>query len=318
MQSLTTKLYKDQNTRTYGLVRGSNGGAVSFPYVIYSDSYDHKDYIAGLINSSFIGMLWTPEVRSAKSAEEWVRRMQSVCFSPMAMVNAWADGKKPWSFPEVEKEINFIANLRMQLIPYLYTAFADYAAYGTPPMRAMNLEPGFEATEVIEKGKLEATLNPYELATKKEMKDQFIVGENLLVAPMFDGETERQVTLPKGKWFDFYTGKLVGKGEVITVRPGLGQIPVFVRDGGIVPLYPVIDSLTEEKLPLEIRHYGEKSSTYNLYDDDGTTYNYLKGEFTRLKLEVSVDGQGKKSGKVSIPKGAKVWSFKQFDFHFME
>ena len=71
------------------------------------------------INSSFIGVLWTPEVRGSQSAEEWLRRMQTVCFSPLAMINAWADGSKPWTFPEVEKQVQFIANLRMQLIPYL-------------------------------------------------------------------------------------------------------------------------------------------------------------------------------------------------------
>ena len=317
LQNLTTKLYKEQNLRTYGLVRASNAGTSSFPYVIYSDSYNHKDYITGLINSSFIGELWTPEVRNAASGEEWVRRMQTVCFSPIAMLNAWVDGKKPWSFPEVENEISFIVKLRMQLIPYFYTAFADYAFYGTPPVRAMNLEPGFEASEKAEKGKLESTDNPYQLATKKEMNDQFMVGEYLLVSPMFSGQTERQVTLPKGKWFDFYTGELVGEGEVISTKPGLGKIPIYVKDGGIIPMYPAISTLNGDKLALEIRHYGHKSSTYQLYDDDGNTYNYQKGEYSRLKIEVSVDPKGKKSGKVTIPKGSKVWSFNRFDFHFM-
>lgn len=69
------------------------------------------------------------------------------------------------------------------------------------------------------------------MAVNKEIKDQYMAGEYLLVAPMFTGQTSRKVVLPKGKWYDFYTGKLVGEGEVITVTPGLEKIPVFVKDG---------------------------------------------------------------------------------------
>ena len=143
LQKMTTDLYRQQNIRTYGLVRASNAGGSSFPYVIYNDYYSHEDFITALINSSFAGVLWTPEVRGSKTGEEWVRRMQTVCFSPMAMINAWSDGTKPWSFPEVEKEVKAIALLRMQLMPYFYTEFAKYHFEGTPPFRAMNLESGF-------------------------------------------------------------------------------------------------------------------------------------------------------------------------------
>ena len=235
MQDVTTQMYRSANKRTYGLVRAANAGTTSYPYVIYNDYYNHRDFITALINSSFIGILWTPEVRSSGNAEEWLRRMQTVCFSPLAMLNAWADGTKPWSFPEVEKAVQEVASLRTQLIPYLYTAFADYAFYGTPPVRAMNLEPGYQAKTTDEQGELDATKNPYAMAVRREVKDQFMVGPSLLVAPLFAGEEERQVVLPQGKWYDFYTGKYVGEGEVITVKPGLDKIPVYVkmREGSI-------------------------------------------------------------------------------------
>ena len=105
VQRTTADLYKKRNQRTFGLVRASNGGSSSFPYVIYNDYYSHQDFITALINSGFSGVLWTPEVRGSKSAEEWLRRFQSVVFSPMAMINAWASGTKPWSFPEVAKQV---------------------------------------------------------------------------------------------------------------------------------------------------------------------------------------------------------------------
>ena len=72
--------------------------------------------------------------------EDWVRRMQTVCFSPLAMLNAWSSGTKPWSFPEVEPIIRKYLELRMRLLPYFYSAFARYHFDGTPPFRAMALE----------------------------------------------------------------------------------------------------------------------------------------------------------------------------------
>lgn len=317
MQKVTTEMYHKQNKRTYGLVRAANAGTSSFPYVIYNDYYNHQDFITAMINSSFIGTLWTPEVRASATSEEWLRRIQSVCFSPIAMLDAWADGTKPWSFPDVNKEVNEVAKLRMQLIPYLYTAFADYAFEGIPPIRAMNLEEGYQAELQTEKGTLDATENPYALAVRKESKDQFMVGPNLLVAPLFTGEKQRQVILPQGKWYDFYTGELVGEGEVITVAPGLAKIPVFVKDGGIVPLWPAITKIKSDKLPLEVRYYGNKPASYALYDDDGETYNYETGDCTRIQLKVDVKENKEKTGNVFIPEGSKVWSFSDYNFRFM-
>ena len=196
MQKLNTNLYHAKNQRTYGLVRATNAGATSYPFVIYNDYYSHRDFITALINSSFIGTLWTPEVRSSGSAEDWLRRMQTVCFSPIAMLNAWADGTKPWTFPEVEKEVADVANLRMQLIPYLYTCFAEYAFYGRPPIRAMNLVDGFSVMSKETIATIDSEKNPYAIASKKEIKDQYMMGDNLLIAPLFTGETSRKVILP--------------------------------------------------------------------------------------------------------------------------
>src|SRR5665648_323563 len=307
MQKMTTKLYREQNKRTYGLVRASNAGGVSFPYVIYNDYYSHRDFITALINSSFIGVLWTPEVRGSKTAEEWLRRMQTVCFSPLAMLNAWSDGTKPWSFPEVEKQVADVANLRIQLIPYIYTCFAEYAFYGRPPIRAMNLVDGFTSIDKKVEGKLSSTENPYAEATKKEMKDQFMVGDNLLVAPLFTGETERKVILPKGKWYDFYTGKLAGEAEVINVKSGLDKIPVYVRDGGIIPMFESaqVTLKTGEKKNLVVRYYGKKEATYKLYDDDGETFDYEKGAYSWREIKVIAAKGGKMKGSISKAEKSK-------------
>jgi alpha-D-xyloside xylohydrolase len=134
---------------------------------------------------------------------------------------------------------------------------------------------------------------------------------------LFAGETSRSVVLPAGKWYDFYTGKFAGEGEVITAGPGLDKIPVYVRDGGMIPMYSSADITADGKYPLEIRHYGKAPASFSLYDDDGKTFNYEKGDFTRIDLKVSIDGKGKRSGTITIPKGKKIWSFSNMTFRFM-
>lgn len=318
MQKMTDQLYREENRRTYGLVRASNAGAVSFPYVVYNDYYSHRDFITALINSSFIGVLWTPEVRSSKTAEEWLRRMQTVCFSPLAMLNAWSDGTKPWSFSEVEKQVADVANLRMQLLPYLYTCFAEYAFYGRPPMRAMNLVDGFDAQDEKVEGKLNSSENPYAQATRKEIKDQFMVGDNLLVAPLFEGEASRKVVLPKGKWFDFYTGKLAGEAEIITGSPGLDHIPVFVRDGGIVPMAESSQlQAAGAKTNLMVRVYGNQETSYKLYDDDGSTFDYEKGAYSWREIRVVKGKDGKLKGAISKAGKSKPDNIGTVSFQFM-
>lgn len=275
MQRFTNSWFHDQNKRTYGLARASNAGGSHLPYVLYDDYYDHKDFITAMCSSSFIGVLWTPEVRASKTAEEWLRRMQSVCFSPMAMLNAWSDGTKPWSFPEVTEQVSAVAQLRMRLFPYIYTCFAQYYFEGKPPVRAMNLVEGF--------------------TSKEDISDQFMLGDNLLVAPMFTGDKKRKVIFPPGKWYDFYTGRLASGGGIIEIEPGLERIPLYVRDGGIIPMIPptLHSPRSSEKIPLEIRFYGQQPGRFSLYDDDGETFAYEQGKFSWNIFSATQNKKGK-------------------------
>ncbi len=162
LQKSLTEIFREKNRRTYGLVRASNSGGVSFPYAIYNDCYNFGESITGLINCGFSGILWTPEVRGAQNGEEWIRRFQVVCFSPLAMLDAWASGTKPWSFPEVEDMVRDIMKFRQRFIPYLYSAFARYHFEGIPPFRAIVLDyPMEHARSGHEKGSLDDTENPY-------------------------------------------------------------------------------------------------------------------------------------------------------------
>jgi alpha-D-xyloside xylohydrolase len=310
-------MFHTRNQRTYGLVRGTNSGGVAFPYVIYNDCYSHRDFITGLCNCGFLGVLWTPEARSAASAEEWLRRIQTTCFSPLAMINAWADATKPWSFPEVEAAVREVMVLRQRLAPYLYSAFARYHFEGLPPFRAMALEgDALTGPAALTQGELDATDNPYAVAAAREIKDQYLMGDCLLVAPLFAGETQRQVWLPPGGWCDFYTGERFEGGRDLTIAPGLERIPVFVRDGGIVPL--LAEGVAGCGSPaLEVRHYGQAEGRFLLYDDDGETYDYEQGSYSWTELAVTRDAKGTLAGGSRILKESPIRSYGELHWRFM-
>ncbi len=321
VQRITTDLFHKRNQRTYGLVRGSNAGGTSFPYVIYNDYYSHQDFITALINSGFCGVLWTPEVRNSKTAEEWVRRFQTVVFSPMAMINAWSSGTKPWSYPEVAPIIKEYAMLRMRMLPYWYTTFAQYHFDGIPPFRALCMEDISGQSGIVTENLNTNDLNdnPYLERMTHEIKDEYLAGDALLVAPLFVGETEREVVLPPGKWYDFYTGKYAGNSEVIKVRPGLERIPVFVRDGAIIPMMePRLHApVAGEVVNIEFRHYGESEGSLFLYDDDGETYNYEKGEYCWREVKVIRNKKGKLIGSISKAEKGKPNTIGRITWNFM-
>ncbi|TVY12062.1 glycoside hydrolase family 31 protein [Paenibacillus cremeus] len=325
-QKMTAELYQEAGRRTYGLVRASGAGASSLPYVLYSDLYDHKQFIRALCNASFSGLLWTPEVRKAKDAEDWVRRMQAVCFSPMAMLNAWGDGTKPWSFPEVEHIVRHYIQLRMRLLPYLYSAFARYSQDGTPPFRAMPLVSDGEGrggaggvASAAVKGEAVDTVDAaYGGSKKREWDDQFMVGDDLLVAPLFAGETERDVYLPHGRWYGLESGEAYEGGGVIRVAPGLERIPVFVRDGAILPLTPWRPHAPRagEQMPLELCHFGEAAGACELYDDDGVSFAYERGESVWRSIEVKRAAGGAWEGHISGHEAAFPSTFSEVRWHF--
>jgi alpha-D-xyloside xylohydrolase len=308
LQRLAADLYRESGRRTYGLARGSNAGAAPLPFVLYDDYYSHPDFVTALVNSGFIGVLWTPEVRSSKSGEEWLRRMQSVCFSPLALLNAWSDGTEPWSFPEVADAVREVMLLRIRLLPYLYSTFAEYHYAGTPPIRPMALVQGFRIAGGAGAGGADSA---YAAATRGDLRDQFMLGDELLVAPMFAGDTAREVVLPAGRWYDFHTGAYAGEREVITVRPGPERIPVFVRDGGVVPLLEPRRQVPGpgERVPLEVRHYGEAPGSFRLYDDDGESYDHERGEYSWTTLAVGRDADGTLRGRADLPPRGAPFSY---------
>ena len=293
-------LYRGLNRRTLGQVRGTNGGASSFPFVIYNDNYAFDEYITAVGNSAFAGVLWSPEVRGGQG-EDMLRRIQAVCFSPLALFNGWATDTKLWTHAEVADHIRDAITLRMRLLPYLVHHVR--AVPGRGHARHPTDAPGawFPALAPV------------------DVKDQYMAGDALLVAPIAPGAKTRTVVLPAGKWFDFYTGRLVGERQTVTVTPALSQIPLFVKDGGLVPM--IGDRLfapgADDVLPLEVRHYGERPGMLRVYDDDGETFDYERGERTWTRLAATKDSNGTWQGTVTPDSNGKGWRYSQVRWTFM-
>lgn len=249
--------FKDRMQSTYGLVRSSGALASPYPFVLYSDLYDHRQFIRGLVNSGFSGLLWCPEVRDSKSEEDLIRRLQSVVFSPLAMVNAWYIKNPPWkqidrkknnadqlapNWQALEARCREVLGWRMQLVPYLLSAFERYEQEGIPPFRALILDYPDDKNLL-------------------KIDDEYLIGDRMLVAPLFAGEAERKITLPKGAaWRDFWTGMLYQGGSVFSIPARAEKIPVFVKDGSVIPWANVGSSTASpEAKQLSVRIYGDGS-----------------------------------------------------------
>ena len=320
-QKLTTEIFRRRGRRTYGLVRASNAGGVRYPYVIYNDCYEHRQYVTGMINAGFIGVLFTPEARGAQSPREWLRRIQAVCMSPMAQINAWSRQVLPWSFPEVEKEVRDVMKLRIRLMPYLYSAFDRYRTEGIPPFRALVLDGCLpKGDDAYVQGKLDDVGNPYMKALCRDIRDQYIMGDSIMVAPLFAGEDKRDVIIPSGRWYDFYTGKFVGENTVLPVSGDQPDIPMFVREGGIVPMLAEASNHAPkpgEIMTLEVRHYGRDEGEFQLYDDDGQTVDYERGKFCHVPLRVTRGPSGRLQGNANPAEGDYASTYRVGQWRFM-
>jgi alpha-glucosidase len=154
---------------------------------------------------------------------------------------------------------------RYRLMPYVYTLAEEASRNGVPLMRPIWLEepdgvPGADENRV------------------------FFFGPDLLVEPKLDEMLDPQdVVVPPGAWYDYWTGeRRQGPGHE-KVRADLGQLVVLVRGGAIVPHQPLVQSTAEvPQGPLELRVYPGPDCRGSLYMDDGTTFDYRKGEFLRL------------------------------------
>jgi alpha-D-xyloside xylohydrolase len=282
--------YRKRNLRTYGQVRAGWGLAAPLPYVFFSDEYDHRLFVHALVNAGFAGFLWEPEVRESESVDDLYRRVETVVFSPMCMVNAWYLRNFPWRQIDTEKNnkgemmpgwekaedtIRGLFELRMKLLPYLYAAFAEYNLKGTPPFRALVMD------------------YPKDPNTYK-VDEQWMVGPSLMVAPLFAGEESRSVYLPKGGWYDFWTNEPLEGGRTISVTAPPDRIPLYVKENSILPLAAPVDCVRDDTcFEVTIRVYGAKPAPFTLYEDDGVSFGFERGAQTKVTLSWSAAAGGR-------------------------
>jgi alpha-D-xyloside xylohydrolase len=122
--------------------------------------------------------------------------------------------------------------------------------------------------------------------TARKVSDQFMLGPALLVSPVTSYQAQsRDVYLPAGTWYDFWTGAAVTGGSSKTVATPLDSIPVHVRAGAIVPLGPELQYTGEKAAdPLLLMVYAGANGQMTLYEDDGQSYGYEKGELSRIPI----------------------------------
>jgi alpha-glucosidase (family GH31 glycosyl hydrolase) len=116
--------------------------------------------------------------------------------------------------------------------------------------------------------------------------DEYLWGRDILVAPVVEqGATSRTVYLPRGDWWDFWSGERVKGGREITRTVDLETTPLYVRAGAILPLGPV-KQFTDEKVegPISISVYAGGDASFLLYEDDGNSFNYRKGEWMGIQM----------------------------------
>jgi alpha-D-xyloside xylohydrolase len=299
-QSTLLSAFKSVNKRTLSQVRASGALASSYPFVLYSDLYNHKVFIRGVVNSGFSGLLWSPEVRHAETTEDLIRRIETVVFSPHTLLNCWRIPNPPWmqvdqdknkkgeffeDFDRVQELCKSLFETRMRLIPYLYASFAKYKYEGTPPFRALVMDYPNDP-------------NTYEI------DDAYMMGESMLVAPIISGENERKVYLPEGNWWDFWTDKVYQGGQTYLFKPELGRIPVFIKDQSILPLASPLQNVKDDSIfEMTVKVYGNNPKDCYLYEDDGSSFDYEEGCYNWIRLSVCADGgseierRGSYSGK---------------------
>lgn len=286
-QRTMLKPFCDKNQRVYGQARASHALAAPFPYVLYSDLYNHTDFVRGVATAAFGGVLWSPEVRQTDSEEELIRRLQAVIFSPLAVINAWMIPSPPWKqynydknhagemLPDADRLTSVcrdIFNLRMSLVPYLYSAYLKYNRKGIPPFRPLVMDC------------------PEDLQTRN-IWDELIVGDNLLFAPMVYGcGSERDVYLPEGKWHNFFTGEQYEGKAYYHFKPKTEEIILFVKDNSLIPIAePVLHCDADTCFKIEFRLYGDHGET-ELVTDDGTTFDYITCPPSVMKIRADANG----------------------------
>ena len=230
------------------------------------------------------------QYRNKEYIERMLRWFEYSTFSPILRVHGYTSQTELWRYgEEAEKVFRKYLDVRYCLLPYVYSTAAQTAFDGGIMMRPwiVDFDPSSNGGWPEEK-----------------FDTQYMFGKSLLVAPITSSTDKAEVFLPEldnttEGWYDFWTGKFYKTEDigatVVTVDAPLDHIPVFARQGAIIPWGEPMQYV-DEKQPekLEIRVYGKpssgRSSSFTLYEDNGKDYAYEKGECSRITFTIDFMG----------------------------
>jgi len=206
------------------------------------------------------------------NGELLVRAYQISFLAPFCRNHKVINGydQEPWRFGKYYEDIiREYLKLRYQLLPFLYTTLEEAHRTGVPLFPPL-------------------VLNYQDDASTYTLDDEFMIGNDLLVAPVVKPDvTRRLVYLPKGIWYDYWTNKKYEGGTMIAAEAPLETVPMFVRGGAIIPLGPQMNYVSEKPFdPLTFAIYPDEkgSATATLYEDDGLSPAYKQGAFRRTTI----------------------------------
>jgi alpha-glucosidase (family GH31 glycosyl hydrolase) len=294
------------NQRVFALHRNGQAGMQRYAAFLWSgDVYSTwetlKVHVPNAVNTALTGIpYWGTDIGGFVPTKEYtgelhVRWFQFGAFNPLfrAHGRTW-HLRLPWGWntgqlghneisnytggaanpdvselrnPEVEPICRKYLELRYRLMPYLYSAVRECHETGLPIMRSLWLHY-MDDEAAVKRG------------------DEYLWGRDMLVAPVTEkGATTRRLYLPRGDWHDFWTEEKITGGREIDRPVDLATMPLYVRAGGIIPFGP-LKQYTNEQVdgPLTLVVYPGADGKFTLYDDDGATFDYRRGEFTKLDL----------------------------------
>lgn len=177
---------------------------------------------------------------------------------------------EPWTFGEEVEQIsrNYL-NLRYRLLPYIYSLFYEASQTGMPVQRSLAIYWPY-AKQVYTYG------------------DEYLFGPYILVAPVESSQELTKVYLPEGNWYYLYNGVAYAGGSEIMIECPLSRLPVFVKEGAILPMQKVISHTGEKTDTLELHLYasgGRATDSFTFYEDDGESYDHEKGIYSQRLIE---------------------------------
>jgi len=277
--------------RVFILTRSAFAGSQHYAAAVWSGDIaarwtDMKDQIAAGINFSMSGIpYWTMDIggfaverryeqAKGEELEEWREQMtrwyQFGAFCPLFRVHGQFPFREIFNVaPEdhpAYRSMLYYDKLRYRMLPYLYSLSGRVWRDDYTMMRGL----------VMDFGKDTAVRN---------INDEYMLGPSLLVSPVTQYKAqERQVYLPAGQgWYDLYSGKFMDGGQRITAEAPYERMPVYVKEGSILPLGPDLQYTGERPADtITLLVYAGKDAHFTLYEDEGINYNYEKGAYSNI------------------------------------